>query len=67
MIKNFSVSLHRKNKLSYMAIFANIRDESVIEAEKILIENGVQQEKAADILFRIGKKLLLTDLFWNIK
>ena len=49
-----------------MAIFANIKDESVIEAEKILIENGVPQEKAADVLLRIGQKLLQADLYWHI-
>jgi len=49
-----------------MAIFANIKDESVIEAEKILIENGVPQKNAADVLLRIGQKLLQADLYWNI-
>jgi len=49
-----------------MAIFANIKDESVIEAEKILIENGVSQEKASDVLLRIGQKLLQADLYWHI-
>lgn len=49
-----------------MAIFANIKDESVIEAEKILIENGIPQENAADVLLRIGQKLLQADLYWHI-
>ena len=46
-----------------MAIFANIKDESAFEAEKILVENGVPQENASDVLSRIGKKLLRADIY----